>query len=138
MPSNLLKGITGTYTLNTQDCSADNRLPFLTLCAGSKSPILNVAFLNVAFLPMRIKGAVETDITVLNTTELQAILPILREMGEEKGHVRQEALVTRLTLVAAAPWKSTPPRYMIVHMEASMHASFWSSSCIFIDYTMQA
>ena len=36
---------------------------------------------------------------------MQAILPILREMGDSKGHIRQDALVTRLTLVAAAPWK---------------------------------
>ena len=36
---------------------------------------------------------------------VQAILPVVREMGEQKGHVRQDALITRLTLVAAAPWK---------------------------------
>ncbi|DBA87791.1 TPA: hypothetical protein ACH3X1_004788 [Trebouxia sp. C0004] len=31
-------------------------------------------------------------------------------MGEEKGHVRQDALMTRLILVAAAPWKAHIPR----------------------------
>ena len=36
---------------------------------------------------------------------MQAILPVVREMGEKRGHVRQGALITRLTLVAAAPWK---------------------------------
>ncbi|KAL3135934.1 hypothetical protein ABBQ32_006979 [Trebouxia sp. C0010 RCD-2024] len=41
---------------------------------------------------------------------LEAILPVVREIGEKKGHVRQEALVTRLTLVAAAPWRVLSPR----------------------------
>ena len=41
---------------------------------------------------------------------VQAILPVVREMGEKKGHVRQDALVIRLTLVAAAPWKMLSSR----------------------------
>lgn len=41
---------------------------------------------------------------------VQAILPVVREMGEQKGHVRQDALITRLTLVAAAPWKMLSAR----------------------------
>ena len=41
---------------------------------------------------------------------MQAILPVLRELGQPKGHVRQDALVTRLALVAAAPWKPAVPQ----------------------------
>ena len=48
-----------------------------------------------------------TIVTAIRTGDIaQAILPIIREMGEHKGHVRQEALVTRLALIAAAPWKT--------------------------------
>ena len=46
---------------------------------------------------------------------------ILKEMREERRQVRQDALVTRLTLVATAPWK--------VHIPGqSVHASIaiWS------------
>lgn len=37
---------------------------------------------------------------------LQALLPVLREMGTPQGHTRQSSLETRLALIAAAPWKS--------------------------------
>ena len=37
--------------------------------------------------------------------EPQALLPVLREMGEPRGHLRQDALALRLALVAAAPWR---------------------------------
>ena len=36
---------------------------------------------------------------------VQAMLPVLRELGEETGHRYQDALKTRLALIAAAPWK---------------------------------
>ncbi len=36
---------------------------------------------------------------------LQALLPVLREMGTEKGHTRQSSLEMRLALIASAPWK---------------------------------
>lgn len=36
---------------------------------------------------------------------LQAMLPVLRELGEESGHRYQDALKIRLALMAAAPWK---------------------------------
>lgn len=37
---------------------------------------------------------------------MQAILPVLREMGMAQGHVRQGSLEARLNLIAAAPWKA--------------------------------
>jgi len=37
--------------------------------------------------------------------EIQALLPVIREMGTVKGHARQSSLETRLALIAAAPWK---------------------------------
>ena len=39
---------------------------------------------------------------------MQTLLPVIREMGTPKGHLNQGSLETRLTLIAAAPWKSTP------------------------------
>ena len=36
---------------------------------------------------------------------VQALLPVLREMGTEKGHTRQSSLEMRLALIASAPWK---------------------------------
>ena len=33
------------------------------------------------------------------------MLPVLRELGEERGHRYGESLKTRLALIAAAPWK---------------------------------
>ena len=41
----------------------------------------------------------------LMQTAMQAMLPVLRELGEETGHRYQDALNTRLALIAAAPWK---------------------------------
>ena len=39
---------------------------------------------------------------------MQTLLPVIREMGMPKGHLNQGSLETRLALIAAAPWKSTP------------------------------
>lgn len=36
---------------------------------------------------------------------VQALLPVLREMGELNGHPLQQRLELRLALVAAAPWR---------------------------------
>lgn len=41
---------------------------------------------------------------------MQAILPVLREMGMPQGHVRQSSLEARLALIAAAPWKAAAPK----------------------------
>lgn len=55
---------------------------------------------------------------------MQAILPVVREIGEKKGHVRQEALVTRLTLVAAAPWRVLSPRLVCTAFDAIWSVRF--------------
>lgn len=39
---------------------------------------------------------------------VQAFLPVIREMGTPRGHLRQGSLKTRLALIAAAPWKTSP------------------------------
>lgn len=36
---------------------------------------------------------------------MQALLPVLREMGEPIGHPLQQRLELRLALIAAAPWR---------------------------------
>ena len=36
---------------------------------------------------------------------MQALLPVIREMGMPSGHARQSSLEARLVLIAAAPWK---------------------------------
>ncbi|KAK9867398.1 hypothetical protein WJX84_001490 [Apatococcus fuscideae] len=36
---------------------------------------------------------------------LEAMLPVLRELGEKEGHRYGDSLKTRLALIAAAPWK---------------------------------
>ena len=36
---------------------------------------------------------------------LQALLPVMREMGEPRGHPQQARLELRLALIAAAPWR---------------------------------
>ena len=36
---------------------------------------------------------------------MQALLPVLREMGEPAGHPLQPRLELRLALIAAAPWR---------------------------------
>lgn len=57
-------------------------------------------------------------------TELQAVLPVLREMGEEKGHVRQDALVTRLALIAAGPWRNIAPRSVCTYQHNTFYIQF--------------
>eukprot|EP00884_Botryococcus_braunii_P014588 jgi/Botrbrau1/2312/Bobra.39_1s0001.1 len=37
---------------------------------------------------------------------LQALMPVLREMGDPRGHVRQAALIARLSLIASSPWRA--------------------------------
>ena len=36
---------------------------------------------------------------------VQALLPVMREMGEPRGHPQQARLELRLALIAAAPWR---------------------------------
>ncbi|KAK9829312.1 hypothetical protein WJX72_005143 [[Myrmecia] bisecta] len=40
---------------------------------------------------------------------LEAVLPVISEMGEDSGHLYQSALETRLALMAAGPWKDAAP-----------------------------
>ena len=43
----------------------------------------------------------------------QELQPVLMEMGEPKGHVRQASLATLLARVAAAPWAALPHQVRI-------------------------
>ena len=38
---------------------------------------------------------------------MQALLPVIREMGMLNGHARQSSLEARLAMIAAAPWKNS-------------------------------
>ena len=38
----------------------------------------------------------------------QVLLPVVREMGRPRGHMRQEQLSAALARVAAAPWAALP------------------------------
>ena len=41
---------------------------------------------------------------LLSGKAMQALLPVIREMGMPNGHARQSSLEARLAIIAAAPW----------------------------------
>ena len=44
-------------------------------------------------------------VVLLKHAGVQALLPVLREMGEPDGHPLQQRMELRLALIAAAPWR---------------------------------
>ena len=63
-------------------------------------------------------------------TWLQALLPVLRELGEEKTHRYADSIDARLALVAAAPWRGVRSRCVSVLLaseavKALVPGKFW-------------
>ncbi|KAK9839902.1 hypothetical protein WJX74_000152 [Apatococcus lobatus] len=66
---------------------------------------------------------------------LEAMLPVLRELGEGEGHRYQDALRTRLALIAAAPWKgvdlaAADPASLVGMMDSEPQEAVHGQECM--------